>query len=114
MRLRALSTLVLTMLCGAAAADTARASHPGPEGRIAFLGRQPGFDSGNGNADPAICSISPSGGTPRLVALLGAHLYPDHLTAFEWSPDGTRLAYDDPAGAEQNVAVVNADGSGRT
>jgi TolB protein len=103
------SLLSLIVLGGLAAATPALATDPGPSGRIAFQG----FDNATGKLQ--LFTIASDGSDrKRLTALTtGA----DPFVALEdpdWSPDGSKIAFDSDAGGNVHIFTVNADGSGLT
>jgi TolB protein len=103
------SILSLIVLGGVAAATPALATNPGLNGRIAFQG----FDNDTGKLQ--LFTVAPDGSDrKRLTALTtGA----DPFVALEdpdWSPSGSKLAFDSDAGGNVHIFTVNADGSGLT
>jgi Tol biopolymer transport system component len=100
---RLLIAIAAAMIVGALAilavgGPATRATFPAQNGRIAFQVEK--------RSGTAIYTIKPNGtGLRRLTPVNGEALDPD------WSPDGSRIAF---ALNECRVAIMNADGSGRT
>lgn len=75
----------------------AHATVPGFGGQVAFWRSGELWVAGiDGTASP-IAPLTPDAGLPRAA----------------WSPDGTRLAYEDGPATSRDIYVINADGTGR-
>jgi Tol biopolymer transport system component len=79
-------------------AAPARATTPGPNGRIAFAGETP--------TSSQIYTIAPDGSDLRQVTAVNGF-----ATTPDWSPDGRRIAFELDDDAHAGIAVMNADGS---
>src|SRR2546428_112063 len=92
---------ILAMLGGLALRATpAQATFPGTNGRIAF-------STDNGD-DPQIFTVNPDGSGETQLTFDDS----GHSSAPEWSPDGTKIAFDsNKGGLISAVWVMKADGS---
>jgi Ca2+-binding RTX toxin-like protein len=94
-----LAALVLALcLLALAAMDPARAAFPGNNGKIAF----------DGLIDNDIFSVNPSG-VPAPVRVTTNPVAGDHAT---YSPDGSRIAFHGNGSTNDDVFVMNSDGTG--
>ena len=77
-----------------------------PDGsRIAFV------DYGDTGFTSEIVSIKPDGTDPRPLTRTGPETVPTRLV---WSPDGSRIAFSSSHDGDEEIFVVNADGTGQT
>jgi len=77
-----------------------------PDGsRIAFV------DYGDTGSYGEIVSINPDGTDPRPLTRTGSDTVPAGLA---WSPDGRRIAFSSSHDGDDEIYVVNADGTGQT
>lgn len=76
-----------------------------PDGMLIAFERWPVRDRDPGTAD--IYAVGPEGG--EAVPLVTS---PGHDTGVAWSPDGARLAFVSDRDGDEEIYVVNADGSG--
>lgn len=77
-----------------------------PDGsRIAFV------DYGDTNSYGEIVSVNPDGTDPRPLTRTGSDTLP---TGLVWSPDGSHIAFSSSHDGDEEIYVVNADGTGQT
>jgi Tol biopolymer transport system component len=102
---------LLCILASAAAAlglaSAASAAFPGPNGRIAFTSTR------DGSSTYEIYSAAPDGSDPKRLTWspsmgLSSKQNPT------WSPDGSRIAYEDSPDGRFKIYVMSSDGSGQT
>ena len=105
MRNLALASL-LALVAALAAALPAHATYPGANGQIAF-GRT--LDTSNGTR--AIFAVNADGSGERQLTNPGAGVSDDQP---DWSPDGTKIAFDRCGHERCELWVMNADGSAAT
>jgi Tol biopolymer transport system component len=96
--------LPFTLLAGFVSGSTpAHATFPGASGSIAFM-------KVVGNGTQQLFTIEPDGSDEQQLT--------DFSTASiespDWSPDGSKIAFDTDLGGNVHIYVVNADGSGLT
>lgn len=101
MTARRLSAVVALTFVAFAAAGSAAATTPGPNGRIAF-------SSTLGSSNNQLYSAAPDGTDVKRLSWTSVS-----EQAPAWSPDGTRIAYERGNGPF-SIWVMNADGSGQT
>src|SRR5206468_6195366 len=87
----------------AAAAPPARAAFPGTNGKIAFSSFT------DSSPDPQIFTVNPNGSGETQLTRSDE----GHAVAPDWSPDGTKIAFQGDATGNQQLYVMNADGSAR-
>jgi Ca2+-binding RTX toxin-like protein len=90
--------LVLGATVGSRDAD---AAFPGTNGKIIF---QSGRITGGG---PGLYTITPGGTADKLPGTDNGDI------AAVWSPDGSRVAFQHAFGSDQEISVMNADGTGQ-
>jgi hypothetical protein len=93
---RAVVVLATTVAGVVLAAPQAGATHPGDDGRIAFVRAN------------QIYTMTPAGTRVRKLTTSGKNHHPT------WSPDGKRLAYIHEAGGRRDVWVMGAYGAHKT
>jgi Tol biopolymer transport system component len=104
--------LVLGLVCfaGLTAAAPAMATFPGPNGRIAFS-QGDVFPDGDPSIHSQVFTVDPSGGAVRQLT----NVPKDSSAALpDWSPDGSRIAFQSNVSGAFGIWVMNADGSGQT
>ena len=103
MTARPLLCILATAAAALALAASASAAFPGPNGRIAFTSTR------DGTSTYEIYSAAPDGSdAKRLTWGDAAKQNPT------WSPDGSKIAYEDAADGRFKIYVMSHDGSGRT
>jgi TolB protein len=101
----------LVCLAGLIAAAPATATYPGSNGRIAFS-QGDIFPDGEGiSLHSQIFTIDPATGDVRQLT----HVPQDRSASLpDWSPDGSRIAFQGNGSGDFGIWVMNADGSGQT
>jgi Tol biopolymer transport system component len=102
---------------GALRRDRDRVPATEPTGRIVFLQEAPDAGSGDASAGfhPKYQLFAMNVDGTDAMQLTNASAFPAGVEAPEWSPDGSRIAFDGVAGdGHSHIFVVNADGTGLT
>jgi Tol biopolymer transport system component len=93
--------LPFTLLAGVVSGSTpAHATFPGASGSIAFVRDVGGTQ---------LFTIEPDGSNEQQLTDV-----PTSIESPDWSPDGSKIAFDSDLGGNVHIYVVNADGSGLT
>jgi Tol biopolymer transport system component len=96
-----LGLLAATVITGTlGAVEQAQATHPGSDGRVAFVSTEAG--------NPDIFTIKPDG-TGKSPNLTASSAFPDLQPA--WSPGGRRIVFTSLRDGDREIYVMNADGS---
>jgi TolB protein len=95
----ALAALSVALL---AAQEPARASFPGANGDIAFVG----LDAESSTYQ--IFTVSPAGGNPKQLTFDDTS-----KESLAWSPDGRKIAFVGGGPSHRDIYTMNADGSGK-
>lgn len=107
MTVRPLLCLLASAAAALALAATASAAFPGPNGRIAFTSTR------DGSSTYEIYSAAPDGSdAKRLTWTPNMGLSSKQNPT--WSPDGSRIAYEDNPDGRFKIYVMSSDGSGQT
>lgn len=102
MSVRPLLCILASASAALALAASASAAFPGPNGRIAFTSTR------DGSSSYQIYSAAPDGSdVKRLTWGFGAKQSPT------WSPDGSRIAYEDATDGRFRIATMDVDGGDR-
>ncbi len=94
---------VVTLLWTLLAASPAQATYPGTNGRLAYTFEKDGIWQ--------IFSMDPDGTDIEQITHFRK---PQSTGGVNWSPDGTKIAFDSDRTGEGEIWTINADGSGLT
>ena len=99
---------------GALRSDRDRVPATEPTGRIVFLQEAPKAGPGDASASVEYQLFAMNVDGTGVQQLTEPSMFPAGVEAPEWSPDGSRIAFDGEAEGHSHIFTVNADGTGLT